>query len=166
MTRAATWSNSDGLTVGFGRNFPERQAGGVAKTFGTLKEARLQVSYLSTFGASGAKISLPANSMVHKVWFESTTDWTSSDSGTLSVGDTDGTDDVDGWITATELTATNMAAGSVHKADGVYAVGDDGGAADTDNQAVPQVRATACDIYFTKANNFTAGTGVLVVQYS
>lgn len=168
MTRAATWSNSDGLVIGFGKNYPERGVAGEVKAFGPLKVTFLDVTYESTFGTSGAKITLPVNSIVHKVWFESKTDWTSSDSGTLSVGDdSESSNDVDGWITATALTAALMGADTVHPADGVYAVGNN-----ADNAGNPVARTvsygltTGCNIYFTKANNFTAGTGRLVVQYS
>ena len=158
MTRATTWTNSDGLVVGFGRNFAERQAGGVTKTFGAIKEARVRVTYESTFGTSGALISLPANSYIHKVWFVTDAAFTTSDAGTLTVGDTDGTDDVDGWIT--DLVASSLA-GEVREGDGAYAVGNN-----ADNAGNPQVRTTACDIYFTKTNNLTAGSGTLVVEYS
>jgi hypothetical protein len=131
------------------------------------------VTYESTFGAAGAGITLPTYVAVRSVWFEVTTAWASADSGTLSVGDdSEDTDDVDGWITATALAAAALTpAGKKIKADGVYAVGDDGGAADTDNKAPEQLRSvgfgltTGAKIYFTKANNFTAGAGRLHVEF-
>lgn len=168
MTRATTWSNPDGLVVGFGPNYPERKDAGDVKTFGAIKQAVVDVTYQSTFGAAGAGFTLPVNAIVHKVWFESKTDWVTADAGTLSVGDdSEDTDDVDGWITATALTAAAMGADTVHPADGVYAVGNN-----ADNASNPQARtvgfglSVGATIYFTKANNFTAGTGRLIIQYS
>lgn len=173
MTRSATWTNSDGLVVGFGKNYPERMLQAETNRVGSVREAVLDVTYESTFGASGARIQLPTYVSVRSVWFEVTEAWASADSGTLSVGDdSEDTDDVDGWITATALAAAQLTpAGKKIKADGVYAVGDDGGSADTDNKAPEQLRSvgygltTGATIYLTKANNFTAGKGRLHVEF-
>ena len=173
MTRASTWANPDGLNVGFGPNYPERMVSGHQKTYGVEKEARLDVTWESTFGATGAKIVLPTHVAVKDVFFEVTTAWATSDAGTLSVGDDSAdTDDVDGWISATAMAAAALTPAGKHiTADGVYAVGDDGGAADTDNKAPEQYRSVGfgltqgVTIYLTKANNFTAGAGRLIVRY-
>ena len=166
MTRKSTWTNADGLVVGFGPNIPERQAAGVVKTEGNFKEARLAVTYQSTFGESGASIQLPKNAVFHSAWLEVGTAWTSSDSGTLSVGhDEADTADVDAILTAQAPAA--LLAGARIVADGALAVGDN-----ADNRGNPTVLTDSYDdatkgvkVFFTKANNFTAGTATLVVQY-
>jgi hypothetical protein len=167
MTRKSTWTNADGLVVGFGPNFPERQEAGVVKTEGNLKEARINVTYQSTFGESGAVIQLPKNAVFHTAWLEVGTAWTSSDSGTLAVGhDEADTADVDAILTAQAPAA--LLAGARIVADGVIAVGDN-----ADNRGNPTVITDSYDdstigakVFFTKANNFTAGTATLVVQYA
>lgn len=174
MTRATTWTNSDGLVVGFGRNFAERKDGGVSKTEGAIKEARLQVTWESTFGEAGAYIQLPKYVRVTDIYFEVTAPWASSDSGTLSVGHTEAdTADVDAFFTTTALAAAALTpAGKRIAADGIYV-----GFTDADvTGTMAQIRAVLSDdyddstkgvkVFFTKTNNFTAGEGTLVVQYA
>jgi len=60
MTRKSTWTNADGLVVGFGPNSPERNEAGVLETDGVVKEARLAITYQS----SSANVALPAGSVV------------------------------------------------------------------------------------------------------
>lgn len=171
MTRATTWTNADGLVVGFGRNYAERQAGSVVKTEGDTKQAVLNVTYESTFGESGALIQLPKNVRVTDIYFEVTTPWASSDSGTLSVGHTEAdTADVDAFFTTTALAAAALTpAGKKIAGDGVYIKAD----TDTTALQIPAVLTDDYDdstigvkVFLTKANNFTAGEGRLVVQYS
>lgn len=171
MTRATTWTNSDGLVVGFGRNFAERKDGGVVKTEGGTKEARLQVTWESTFGESGAYIQLPLNVRVTDIYFEVTTPWASSDSGTLAIGhDEADTADVDAFFTTTALAAAALTpAGKRIAGDGVYVKAG----TDTTAVRVPAVLTDSFDdatkgvkVFFTKTNNFTAGEGTLVVQYA
>jgi len=171
MTRASTWSNPDGLIVGFGPNYPERQKGGEVKTAGVTREAVANFTYQSTFGESGVVIQLPKNVRLLDAYFEVTTAWASSDSGTLAVGhDEADTADVDALITATALAAAALTpAGKVIPADGVYFK------AGSDTTAI-RLAATITDsydnanigakVFITKANNFTAGAGRLVVQYA
>ena len=171
MTRATTWTNGDGLVVGFGRNFAERQAGGVVNTLGESKQAVLKVTYESTFGEAGASIRLPKNVRVTDLYFEVTTAWASSDSGTLAVGhDEADTADVDAFFTTSALAAASLTpAGKKIVGDGVYVVAD----TDTTALQIPAVITDSYDdsaqgaiVFFTKANNFTAGEGRLVVTYS
>lgn len=153
-SRGATWTNSDGLVVGFGPQYPERLYSGDAKRVGTGREIRVQVTYQSTFGASGAKASIPANSNVKNVYFKVGTAWTGGTS--LSVGDTNG---AAGFLTTTALAQASMTASKIIQADGTYAVGNNAA-----NMGIPKNYATALDVYFTSVGTWTAGDGVLVIE--
>jgi hypothetical protein len=170
MTRKTTWTNSDGLIVGFGPNYSERSAGGDVKTGGGLREARVTVTWESTLTEGGAGFYLPLYATFHGAWFEVETAWASADAGTLAVGHTEAdVADVDALFTTTALAAAALTpAGKKIAADGVLAVGDN-----ADNRGNPTVltddfdnSAKGVKVFFTKTNNFTAGKGTLVVQYS
>ncbi len=155
MTRAATWSNSDGLVVGFGRNVPERQASAVIAQEGTdTKIAKLSITYQSTFGSTGALINIPANSLVKNVYMKVGTAWTGGTS--LAFGDGGSTG---GWITATQGAQASLTAGVAIQAQGAYAY------TATEGQLVPKVYASATDLYVTSVGTWTAGTADIYVEY-
>ena len=81
MTRKSTWTNADGLVVGFGPNFAERNEAGVHDTDGQVKEARLAI----TWESSGANVAIPAGSVVLDVVMKVGTAWVGGTS--VSVGD-------------------------------------------------------------------------------
>jgi len=151
MTRKSTWTNADGLVVGFGPNFAERNVSGVLETDGVVKEARLAI----TFQSSGANIDLPAGSVVQDVVVKVGTAWV----GGTDVQLGDGTDP-DGWVSATQGATANLTAGATIRAAGAYAIGD----AST-NRGLGKVYATAdtLDVAFT--GTFTAGTADIFVRY-
>lgn len=152
MTRAATWSNSDGLVVGYGRNLPEREAQGMVKTEGYTRELVLDFTFQST---STAKLTIPAKSVVKAVRLEVGTAWVGGTS--LKIGDA--TDD-DGYFTTTQLATANLTAGSKHRAGGAYATGG----TDTTAKALEKVFASATDLVIAVAGTYTAGTARLVVE--
>ena len=151
MTRKSTWTNADGLVVGFGPNFAERNVSGVLETDGVVKEARLAI----TFQSSGANIDLPAGSVVQDVIVKVGTAWV----GGTDVQLGDGTD-ADGWISATQGATANLTAGATIRAAGAYAIGDA-----ATNRGLGKVYATAdtLDVAFT--GTFTAGTADIFVRY-
>lgn len=151
MTRASSWSNADGLVVGFGPNFPERNVAGVYDTDGAVKEAHLAITYQS----SGAVIDIPAGSVVLDVALKVGTAW----AGGTDVQLGDGTDP-DGWISATQGAVANLTAGATVRAGGAYAIGDA-----ATNRGLGKVYASAdtLDVAFT--GTFTAGTATIVVRY-
>lgn len=152
MTRATTWTNSDGLVVGFGRNFAERQADGVAVTDGHSKEAILQFTFQST----SPTISLPAGAVVEDVYLKVGTAW---EGGTdIQVGD--GTDP-DGFISATQGATAALLEGVTIRAAGAYGIGDA-----ATNRGLAKVYNTADTIDVAFTGTFTAGTATLVVRYS
>ena len=154
MTRASTWTNSDGLVVGFGNNFPERNDAGVNEVDGNDKSAQLNITFQSTSGASGAKVSIPAGSIVKNVFMKVGTAWVGGTS--LAFGDASGTGS---WITATQGATANLTASAAIQAQGAYAY------TSTEGQLPPKAYAAATDLYITVAGTFTAGTATIVVEY-
>lgn len=154
MTRASTWSNPDGLIVGFGPNYAERQVGGVVKQEGVQKEAKVQFTYQSTLGASGASIVIPAGSVVSDVYMKVGTAWVGGTS--LSFGDatTPG-----GYVTTTAAATANLTAGAAIPANGAYIF------TATEGKLVPKVFATETTLFITVAGTFTAGTAEITVVY-
>lgn len=151
MTRASTWTNADGLIVGFGANIPERNVGGVYANGGAVKEAHLAVTYQS----SGANIEIPAGSVVLDVVLEVGTAW----AGGTKVELGDGTDP-DGWISATQGAVANLTTGATIVAGGAYAIGDA-----ATNRGLGKVYASADTLDVAITGSFTAGTGTFIVRY-
>ena len=151
MTRKSTWTNADGLVVGFGPNFAERNVAGVLETDGVVKEARLAI----TFQSSGATVDLPAGSVVQDVVMKVGTAWV----GGTDVQVGDGTDP-DGWISATQGATASLTIGATIRAAGAYAIGDA-----ATNRGLGKVYASAdtLDVAFT--GTFTAGTADIFVRY-
>jgi hypothetical protein len=151
MTRASSWTNADGLIVGFGANIPERNVSGVYEHDGAVKEAHLAITYQS----SGANIEIPAGAVVLDVVLKVGTAW----AGGTDVQLGDGTDP-DGWISATQGAVANLTTGATVRAAGAYAIGDA-----ATNRGLGKVYASAdtLDVAFT--GTFTAGTATIVVRY-
>ncbi len=154
MTRASTWTNADGLVVGFGNNFPERNDAGVNEVDGNDKSAQLNITYQSTFGSTGAKIEIPAGSIVKNVYMKTGTAWAGGTS--LAFGDASGTGS---WITATQGAVANLTANTPIQAAGAYAY------TATEGQLPPKVYASATNLYITAVGTFTAGTATIIVEY-
>lgn len=154
MTRQSTWTNADGLIVGFGNNYPERNDAGVNEVDGNDKSAQLNITYQSTSGASGAKISVPAGSIVKNVYMKVGTAWVGGTSLTFGDATT-----AAGWITATQAATANLTAGAAIQAQGAYAF------TATEGQLPPKAYAAATDLYITIAGTFTAGSATIYVEY-
>lgn len=157
MTRKTTWSNPDGLVVGFGPNFVERNAGAVTtQKDGDKKTAKLHITFQSTFGGAGANIPIPAGSVVELVYMKITTTWVGGTS--LAVGDTNGTGS---WITATQGAEANLTtAVGIINAQGAYAF------TATEGQLPPKVYSTALPIFVTSVGTHTAGEADIYVEYA
>lgn len=152
MTRKATWTNSDGLIVGFGPSYNERQVGGEVVAEGVVREAVLQFTYQS----SAPFISLPAGSVVEDVYLKVGAAWVGGTD--IQVGD--GTDP-DGFVSSTQGATANLTLNNVIRAGGAYAIGD---AATNRGLAKVYAAADTIDVAFT--GTFTAGTATLIVRYS
>ena len=150
MARASTWTNSDGLVVGFGPNTAE-VAGNVNKDFGhAIKSASVVFDYTDT----GVNIPVPAGSQIVGVELRVGKAWLG---GTrVTVGDNS---DPDGFITDAAGATANLTEGASLKGTGVYFVGT--GA--TDREFKTYAGADTIDVTITGA--FTAGTATLVISY-
>ena len=151
MTRQSTWANADGLIVGFGGNYPERNVAGEYETDGAVKEAVLQI----TFQSSGAVVALPAGSSVLDVNLMVGTAWVGGTK--VEIGDAT---DPDGWISATQGATANLTVGADIVAGGAYAIGDA-----ATNRGLAKVYSAATNLTATITGSFTAGTATVVVRY-
>jgi len=151
MTRQSSWTNADGLVVGFGPNSPERNVAGVYETDGAVKEAHLAITYQS----SGAVIDIPAGALVLDVVLKVGTTWAGGTD--VQLGDDH---DADGWISATQGATANLTAGATIHGAGAYAIGD---AATNRGFGKAYTTADTLDVAF--AGTFTAGTATIVVSY-
>lgn len=152
MTRKSTWTNSDGLVVGFGPNYAERNVAGVMDHDGNVKEARLAITYQS----SGANVALPAGSVVVSVTMKVGTAWL----GGTKVELGDGTDP-DGWISAAQGAQANLTIGATLVAGGAYALG----ATDTTAARIGKLYAAADTLDVAITGTFTAGDADILVRY-
>lgn len=152
MTRQTTWTNADGLVVGFGPNFPERNVAGIIETDGVVKEARLAITYES----SGAGISLPAGAVVLDVIMKVGTAWV----GGTKVEIGDGSD-ADGWVSATQGATSNLTVGATVRSGGAYAIGATDGTA----KALGKVYAAADTLDVAITGAYTAGDADVFVRY-
>ena len=151
MTRKSTWTNADGLVVGFGPNIAERNVAGVFDTAGVVKEARLAITNLS----SGAKVTVPAGSAVVGVLVKVGAAWVGGTK--VEVGDAT---DPDGFITAAQGATAELTVGKTIVAAGAYAVGDA-----ATNAGLGKVYAAATDLTVTITGTFTAGSADVIVRY-
>lgn len=153
MTRKATWSNSDGLVVGFGPNYSERNDSAVLKQSGNIKTAKVSVEGAnSTFGASGANVAIPAGSIVKNVYAKVTEAWVGGTS--ITFGDAT---DPDGFILAASW--GTPALGAQIQGDGAYVN------TATEGQLIPKEFDAAATLYFTKVGTYTAGKADVYVEY-
>jgi hypothetical protein len=162
--RKATWSNSDGLVVGFGTTKPAVE-GANAKNYGGVGGAKVAATTFDWKDVNAAatvagviNVPVPAGARILNVRVVVGTAWTSTGTNTFEVGDGS---DADGFITTTVGTTANMTAGAVLNMDGVYGFG----ATDTGASEL-KAYAVADTIDFVSAMvDWTAGTATLVVTY-
>lgn len=167
MTRATTWSNSDGLVIGFGKNTPER-AGNVHRNpagDAGVKSASVFFDYKDmnacTTGGT-VNVPVPLGARVLDVRVVCNTAWTCTGTNTFEVGLTGG--DTDLFLTTTVGTIANMTAGAVLNGDGVGTYDD---TADGDVTAAELYKFAAADTIdiVTAMSDWTAGTATLIVTY-
>ncbi len=169
MARGNTWSNSDGLVVGFGTHTEDNDVAAVASSGGRVVLTRLitGVDLSDTYSATDflpQEVVIPRGSRIIRASFQVLVAFTSGGAATLDIGTftkglaTDVVDDADGIVadmTIAELTSI----GEVHICDGAL-VGASG------QTAVGATGLGDCVIapsYETAA--FTAGSGILTVEY-
>ena len=158
MTHKTTFSNADGLIQGYGPNYGEREKGGVVKTEGHKKQARMAFDFNTPTTVSPLGIVLPAESLLLDAWVEVGTAWATADAGIIEIGYIGG--DVDALVDdLDEQAATGGTANSKFGGDGPDIIEGAG------VRGLPISLAAETRIGITKTNTFTAGTAVLVVEY-
>jgi hypothetical protein len=165
--RGSSWTNSDGLVIGFGTNQPAQ--GGAANKYGAaqgmFKTAQVTFDFKDMNEATVGTVvtvPVPAGSRVVDVRVVCHTLWTSTGTNTFEVGLTGG--DVDGYVTTTTGTIANMTAGAVLTADGVFTYDD---TADGDATAAELKLFASADTIdlLTAMSDWTAGSASLIVSY-
>lgn len=159
MTRKSTWTNADGLIVGFGPNTPELTGNATCEDTESSKSALVKFSWKDLNAGSTINVPVPAGSRILDVRLVVDVGFTSTGTNTITVGDGS---DADGFITATAATTVTMAsAGAVINNDGVYAFGaTDTGAAEI------KLYSSADTIDVASAmTDWTAGSASLMVTY-
>lgn len=116
MARANTWTNSDGLVVGFGARDSKNDAGATVRTEGNVEVFSMILDYDNLPAAAGTapsskSIPIPANSYIHSATLRVLDAFTSAGATTLDIGfvDEDGTaidqDGIDAAIAKTVIDA-------------------------------------------------------------
>lgn len=162
--RKGTWTNSDGLVIGYGTNKPAIE-GALGKSYvgpGGIKTASVVFDWRNLNAASALNIPVTAGSRIVEVKIVVHTGFTSTGTNTITVGDGS---DADGFITTTAADSSTMAtAGAVIAADGVY-VYDDSADGDTTAREF-KLYSSADTIDLASAQtDWTAGVASLVVTY-
>jgi hypothetical protein len=159
--RAATWTNSDGLVVGFGpHNAPT--AGGMVNSSGAVKQTKTYFDWRDLNAARAIYADVPKGARVLDVRINVITGFTSTGTNTITVGDGG---DADGFITTTAADTTTMASdGAVILPDGVYSYDDTG---DGDATAAELKSYSAADTIDLASGqtDWTAGVATLEVSY-
>ena len=151
MTRASTWSNPDGLVVGYGRNTAHVTGAGNKDYGHAIKNASVVFKYSDT----GVNIPIPAGSHVVGVKLVVGTAWVGGTK--VEVGDGS---DADGFVSATDGATANLTAGAVIGGTGLYTKGG----TDTTAQEF-KLYASADTLDVTITGTYTAGDATLLVSY-
>jgi len=172
MARSSTWTNSDGLVVGFGTRTLDNDVAAVVGGSGAVKTAIVELSDATALEAVGSltaasfppqSITIPRGSRILEATFQVKTAFTTAASGALNIGTNSGrvdgaytADDENGIDAAIAVTALD-AVGAVVACDGALVAGvtSCGANSTTDVQL--------CFGYTTGV--FTAGAGILTVRY-
>ena len=159
MAREYTWTNPDGLVVGYGPRDTVNPQNGPYKTEGLYKQSVKRVigvdtTDTDTAAVQGYEVPVPANAVLSRVYVEVTTAFDSAgDAATLDIGlkEKDGTTISADGIDA-DITEAALAAGAVIECDGAL-IGTTVGAVDAYITATWETEA------------FTAGDAKIVVEY-
>lgn len=170
MSRDATWSNSDGLVVGFGTHSVDNEVSAVLSSNGgrvVLQREIVGVNLVDTYAAAQTApqdVAIPRGSRIIRASFQVVVAFTSGGAATLDIGlftkglatdVTDGADILVADMSIAELTSI----GEVHVLDGT-AIAASG------QTAVGATGLGDCVIapsYETAV--YTAGKGILTVEY-
>lgn len=160
MARANTWTNSDGLEVGFGVRDSKNDAGSTVETKGNVEVFQMVLDFDELPAASGTapsskSVPIPAGAVINDAVLQVLEAFDAAGAATLTIGlkNSAGTAiDADGIDAAIALTAID-AVGDTVQCDGAL-VGTDIGTADG---------YIAVDV---GTGPYTAGQAVLTIEYT
>ena len=157
MARKNTWSNADGLVVGFGPNTPEKYAQTTEVDNTPVKAAVVRFDYAQVNTSASGSIywTAPAGTTVIAVELVVDQAWVGGTS--LEFGDAS---DTDGFITTTQGATANLLAGAKIVGAGLYTKG---GTDTTAQEFKVYASATVCSVL--RAGTFTAGSASLKISY-
>lgn len=157
MARASTWTNSDGLVVGFGRNTPELAGNVTVRDVGGPKVAATTFDWRDINANLAINVPVPAGCRILDVKLVIHETWGGSGNA-LIVGDGSATN---GYFTTSRGAVANLVANTELAPDGVYAFGaTDTGAAELKYySAADTIDVDSAD------TDWTAGKASLVVTY-
>lgn len=167
MSRQSTWTNPDGLVVGYGTHSKDNDVAAVTSERGSVKTLVMEINGTSVPSAWAAAnvqpqgVIIPRGSLIKRSTFQTVVAFTSGGAATLSIGTYGGTafttTDVTTGIDATVALTAIDAIGETVVNDGTLVGGTIpvGATADTD-VVVGYNYGTAA---------FTAGKGILTVEY-
>ena len=168
MPRGATWTNDDGLVVGFGTHTVDNGVPAESAGRGNMKTINMEITLtdlVDTFAAanrSPQEVIIPRGSVIHRAIIRTVEAATSGGAATLDIGTwgtNDVVDDADGIVadvTIAEMTTigeVHVCDGAMIQASGVTAVGS---VADSDVVIAPSWETAA----------FTAGVIELEIEYT
>lgn len=157
MARKSTWSNADGLVVGFGPNTPERGAQTTEDDVNGVKTAVVRFDYTQVNTSASGSVNWSAPAGANVVAVELVVDQAWVGGTTLEFGDAS---DTDGFITTTQGATANLTAGAKIVGNGLYTKG----ATDTGAQEFKAyAAATTCSVL--RVGTYTAGSAVLKISY-
>lgn len=157
MARKNTWSNADGLVVGFGPNTPEKYAQTTEDDTNGVKSAVIRFDYTQVNTAASGSINWTAPAGTNVIAVELVVDQAWVGGTTLEFGDAS---DTDGFITTTQGATANLTAGAKIVGAGLYTKG----ATDTAAQEFKSYSAaTVCSVL--RAGTYTAGSATLKISY-
>lgn len=160
--RASTWTNLDGLVVGYGPN-KAAKTGSLGKSVvgpAGLKTASVVFSYVDLNANAAINVPIAAGSRVVEVKVVVHTTFVGA-SNTLIVGDGN---DTAGFITTTAGAVANLTGGAVIASDGVYVYDNSVDGDTTAREFKLYSSADTIDVDSADAD-WTAGVASLVVTY-
>lgn len=158
MARSATWTNADGLVVGFGARDSKNDNGATVRTQGNVEIFEMILDYDNLPAAAGTapsskSIPIPASSVITRAYSQVTEDWATADSATLDIGFVNSAGTAisqDGIDAAVAAGALDLGDTVVH--DGAL-IGVDVGTADA---------YISCEV---NTGTFTTGQSILTIEY-
>lgn len=150
--RSNTWTNADGLVVGFGTRDTVNVEAGTVQTKGRVREVEMEVYYdEDQSGTSVKQVQIPAGALIRRAVLTVDTAFAGGTSLQVGIIRPDGTTaDTDALITAAQGATANLTANAAITGEG---------------SSVDQVLRDPQTLTVTRTGTFTAGKGTVLVEY-